>query len=263
MHSTRGLDKRFLFPLILVGIGISFLILGSILPSPYTQNPSHRFMPVHLPITLGTDYLGRELSSRLFFGFLNTLQFVSLTLLSTILVALPMGLIAARYPRIESIVDTIAGAIWSFPTLIIGLIVFVGFKGEWISIKFFLLGLFNWVPLYKAIRDNTKQLQFAEHVVCARSFGFSEFHVFAFDVFPILISTIIPIILLNLVSLFEAEFALSFLGLSYPDPIPTLGAILRQGISYLNMTMILLPTFLLMIIIFCILTIYQLEKRQY
>lgn len=263
MRSTRGLDKRFLFPLVLAGTVIGFLVLGSILPSPYAQNPSHRFMPIHLPITLGTDYLGRELSSRLFFGFLNTLQFVSITLISTMLVALPSGFMAARIPRFESIIDTLAGAIWSFPTLVIGLVVFVGFKGEWISMKFLVLGLFNWVPLYKAVRDNTKQIQIAEHVICARSFGFSELNVLVYNILPILISTIIPIILLNLVSLFEAEFVLSFLGLSYPDPIPTLGAMLRQGIAYLNMTMILLPSFLLMIVIFCILSIYQFKKRQY
>jgi ABC-type dipeptide/oligopeptide/nickel transport system permease subunit len=246
IHGLVDVRKRIFF---LLGIGLLLIGIAYTLPSPTMQNLDVRFSPVALPYSLGTDQLGRELSSRLYFGFINSAKLVTLTMFATLAISIPAGLLAARSRWAESILNIIAGAIWSIPTFIIALIVFIGFKGEWIEVKFALLGVFNWVPIFRSVRDVTKQVQEASYVMFAKAIGMTTWEVYSYEIFPNMISGVYPIILLNVVSLFEVDFILSFLGLSYSDPTPTLGGILRQGIEYLNMNMILFPSVLLSIII--------------
>lgn len=238
----------------ILGIGLLLIGIAYALPNPTTQNLDVRFSPVALPYSLGTDQLGRELSSRLYFGFLNSAKLVTLTMFTTLAISIPAGLLAARSRWAESILNIIAGAIWSIPTFIIALIVFVGFKGEWIEAKFALLGIFNWVPVFRSVRDVTKQVQEAYYVMFARAIGMTNWELYSREIFPNVMPQIYPIILLSMVSLSEVDFLLSFLGLSYSDPAPTLGGILRQGVEYLSISMILFPSILLGIIIQIIIT---------
>lgn len=215
------------------------------LPDPTAQDPFGKFRPPVLPYTLGTDQLGRDLASRLYFGFLRSVGLVSLTLAATLVVAIPAGLLAARNRLVESALDVLGGAVWSLPTLIVCLVVFISAKGEWIETKFMLLGLFNWVPIYRVLRDTTKQVRPLPFVTFARAMGMKGTGVYLTQILPNVLPGLLPAMSLNLVSLFEAEFFISFLGLSYPDPKPTLGGLLRQGVAYLNLNMILLPSLLL------------------
>jgi peptide/nickel transport system permease protein len=235
--------------ILLLGLGILLIVIAHILPDPLAQNLDIRFSTMALPYSLGTDQLGRDLSSRLYFGLIHSVGVISLTMLATLAISIPTGLLAARYQWASSMLNIIAGAIWSMPTFIIALIVFVGFKGEWIELKFALLGLFNWVPIFRSVRDITKQVQQAYYVMFAKAMGMGDRRVYLQQILPNVMPGVYPIVLLNLISLFEVEFVLSFLGLSYADPTPTLGGMLRQGIAYLNFNMIFLPSLLLCIVI--------------
>jgi ABC-type dipeptide/oligopeptide/nickel transport system permease subunit len=242
---------------LIVGVGFLLILPGLFLPDPLAQNPEARFLSIRFPFSLGTDQLGRDLAARIYFGFLRSAGLISLTLLTTLIVALPAGLMAARHRRADTPLEVIAGAIWSIPTVILGLVVFIGFKGHWIPLKFAVLGLFNWVPIFRVVRDLTKQAQTAPYVTFARAMGMKERRIYGFHMLPNVLPGVFPTILLNLISLFEAEFVLAFLGLSYPDPFPTLGGLLRQGIAYLNFPMILLPSGLMALIVLAIVSMYS------
>ncbi len=253
--------KTIRVPILLFAITLVLVLPAFWLGDPIAQNPDARFLPMHFPTTLGTDYLGRDLASRLYFGFLRSVGLVTLMMATTLLVALPAGLLAARNPWAEGLLEVIAGAIWSIPNFIIGLIVFIGLKGDLIAAKFAVLGFFNWVPIYRAVRDIAKRVQSSPYIVAARSVGLAEWAIYSRHILPNVMPAIFPTILLNLISLFEIEFVLSFLGLSYPDPIPTLGSILRQGITYLNFPMILYPSFLLGLITLSIIAMSQIINQ--
>jgi ABC-type dipeptide/oligopeptide/nickel transport system permease subunit len=228
-------------------VGLLLLSLAFILPDPLAQNLDARFSPISLPYSLGTDQLGRDLFSRLYFGAIHSVGLILLTMIMTLAISIPAGLLAAKYQWAESILNIIAGAVWSIPTFIIALIVFVGLKGEWIEVKFVILGFFNWVPIFRSVRDVTKQVQKAYYVVFSRAIGMSSPQLYTQQILPNVMPIVYPMILLNSISLVEVEFVLSFLGLSYSDPSPTLGGVLRQGIEYLNFNMMLLPSMLLCI----------------
>lgn len=252
------LGKSLKRPALILGSGcLLLLFLFVLVPDPLAQRLEASSLPARPPFFLGTDHLGRDLGARLYFGFLRSSGMVLLTLVTTLIVAIPTSLVAAKFRNADAVLEVIAAAVWSIPTVILGLIVFVGFKGEWIPLKFAVLGVFNWVPIFRVARDLTKLAQMSPYVTFSRAVGMTERRVYAFHVFPNVLPKLFPIILLSLVSLFEAEFVLGFLGLSYPDPLPTLGGLLRQGINYLNLNMILLPSGLLALLVLAIIFLHQ------
>lgn len=258
MYSILAQDKSKLRKtLFWIFIGVVLLLPINYLPDPLAQNPDMRFLPMQFPYFLGTDHLGRDLASRVYFGFGRSLGLVTITMFTTLLIAIPTGLFAAKDDWAEKFLEVIAGAIWSIPTFIVGLIVFIGLKGDLVEFKFAVLGLFNWVPIYRSVRDITKQVQPSNYVLFAKAMGMGEWELYKNQIIPNVLPLVFPIILLNLVSLFEAELVLAFLGLSYPDPTPTLGGLLRQGIDYLNTNMILLPSSLLALTTFILILQYQ------
>lgn len=237
-----------------VAVVLVYYAVPRFFPNPYTQHVEHQFLPPSPAHLLGTDQLGRDLGARAYWGLLNSAKLILLCLLVTLLLAFPLGLLAAQRRSFESVLESIAGAVYSLPTFIVALIVFVGLRGQWIALKFALLGFFNWVPIYRSVRDMTKQVQAQPYVTFARAMGFPERRVYLWHILPSVLPPVFPVIMLNLVSLLEAEFLLSFLGLSYPDPIPTLGGILRQGIAYLNFPMIIVPSTVMGVLIFVLLS---------
>jgi peptide/nickel transport system permease protein len=239
MSRIRGSAKRRLRWLVLSAAMVALPL--PFVGSPTRQDLEQKSRPPASIIDLGTDQMGRSLGARLYFGLLRSAALLSLTLCSTLVIAAPTGLTAARSPKAEVTIDIVADAVWSIPTFVIVLLVFMGIKGQWIPLKYFCLGFFNWVPVYRVIRDASKRVAATGYVRFARALGMSEARVYGSAILPNLFGAVAPTVLLGLVSLLELDFLLSFLGLSYPDPAPTLGGILRQGIDYLQLSMILLP----------------------
>jgi peptide/nickel transport system permease protein len=226
----------------------------------YAQDVALQFAGLSATHWFGTDQLGRDIFTRLLVGLSTTGELITICLAVTVAIGILVGMLAARSRWSASALEIVAGAIWSMPTFIVALVVFVGVKGEWIALKFALLGLFNWVPIYRVVRDVTKQVQTMPHVTFLRSLGAPEGRVYAFGVLANVLPATFPVVLLNVISLIEAEFLLSFLGLSYRDPAPTLGGMLRDGIAYLDLRMMLLSAGTVAIILLFVSSVYQFKR---
>lgn len=219
-----------------------WIVLAALLPDPLAIHPEQRLDPL-------TDHLGRSIPARLVHGVGHSVILVLLVLTPSLLVAIPTGFWAASSRRAAAGLDTLAGAIWSLPTLIIGLVVFATLKGQYVEVKYAALGLFNWVPVYRAVRDLTRQVRVAPYYEFGRALGLSPRHLAARVTWPNVWPEVLPVVALNIATLFEAEFVLAFLGLSYPAPTPTLGSMLRQGLDYLHPPLVLLPVAVIAIVI--------------
>lgn len=263
MLQTLEHGKRLVLLLLLASVSVVLIIhvVPRFLPNPYAQQVDQQLLTPAQNHWFGTDQLGRDVAARAYFGLLNTARLILLCVFVTLLLAFPLGFIAAQRRSLETILEGVAGAVYSLPTFIVALIVFVGLRGQDIAMKFALLGIFNWVPIYRSVRDMTKQVQTMPYVTFVRAMGFPERQVYLWHIFPGVLPPVFPVIMLNLVSLLEAEFLLSFLGLSYPDPVPTLGGILRQGIAYLDLPMILVPSTIMAVLIFFLLARFEPAPR--
>jgi len=244
MRWTRDYGKIFLALVVAATLALPALVVGD----PRRMDPARRLGPL-------TDHLGRSLPARIYYGFWISAASVALTMAGTLLVAVPLGMAAGTRPLPG--LEAVAGAVWSLPTLLVGLVVFMPAKGRWVPVKFLLLGLFNWVPVYRTVRDLTAHVAVSPHVLFARALGLPPARVFVLHVLRPVVMGAFPVILLNAVTVFEAEFVLSFLGLTYPAPVPTLGGILRQGIAYLHLPMIGGPTVLLALVVGTCVVLYR------
>jgi len=249
---------------LLIGVIALWSVLRFLQLDPYTEHLESRFLPLLTNQFIGgTDNLGRDLFARIIWGIGYSSLSISIILTTSLFIAIPLGLLSARSKFVNAIASTLAGVIWSIPTIIVGLIIFSSYKGQMIALKFLFLGMFNWVPIFRALRDITYQIQQSTFILHSRSMGYSDVQIYSKLVLPNSLIATFPTILLNIIGLLEADFILSYLGFSFPEPQPTLGSILNQGISNLNMTMILIPSFVYTLIILSIVSIYfQLNKAH-
>lgn len=226
----------------IVLIGGTLALLASLLPDPLAVHPEQRMQ-------LLTDNLGRSILSRLAHGVGNSVVLVLLILIPTLLISVPAGLWAASDRRIAAFLDTLAGAVWSLPTIIVGLVVFATLEGRYVEVKYVALGFFNWVPIYRAVRDMTREVRESSYYEFGRMLGFSSPALATYITWPNVWPEVFPVIMLNVATLFEAEFVLGFLGLSYPSPTATLGSMLHRGLEYVHPPLVLLPSLVIALLV--------------
>jgi peptide/nickel transport system permease protein len=95
------------------------------------------------------------------------------------------------------------------------------------------IGLINWVTAARVVRAETARLRELDFVRTARAFGFSRASVLIREIFPNLRSTLMALAAFSAVEVLTLETGLAFLGLSLPDPAPTWGGLLAEGLNYL------------------------------
>ena len=214
--------------------------------NPFPTPPSAR----HL---LGTDDQGRDILSRLIYGFRISLLFgLSLTLLSAFMGVL-VGAIQGYFGgRTDLLIGRLLEIWGSLPQLFILIIMSSFITPGFFSLLFILL-LFSWTSLTGVVRAEFLKTRHLDYVKAAKILGVSDWQIMKRHILPnALVATItyLPFILAGaIVSL----SALDFLGLGMPTGTPSLGDLIRQGKENLHAPWIGLTAFISMTLILSLL----------
>ena len=214
--------------------------------SPLPAPPSTR----HL---LGTDDQGRDILSRLIYGFRLSILFgLALTFLSTCIGVL-VGAIQGYFGgRTDLIIGRILEIWGSLPQLFILIIVSSLIAPGFWSLLIILL-LFSWTALTGVVRAEFLRTRNLDYVKAAKILGVSDWQIMKRHILPnALVATItyLPFILAGaIVSL----SALDFLGLGMPPGTASLGDLIRQGKENLQAPWIGLTAFLSLTLILSLL----------
>lgn len=186
---------------------------------------------VHL---LGTDELGRDLLSRIIYGFRVSLSVAALSVIISGTLGILIGVIAA-YARgpLESILMRCADITLSVPTILLAIIV-VAILGPGLANVILVLVLTRW-PRYACVAyGQTLQIASMPFVRYSSALGSSHLYTIVRHILPNIASPLIVVATLEfgLMILFEA--GLSFLGLGVQPPNPTWGSILASGRNYVT-----------------------------
>ncbi|EGO8273605.1 ABC transporter permease [Enterococcus faecalis] len=213
-------------------ITLSILFILSHLKDPYVINKSQSLQNVSWANLFGTDYLGRDLFSRVLYGAAISVTLASISLTIVVLVSLFLGSLAGI---VSGIVDTsimiVADCLVSIPSIIVAL-VFAGIFSNSIIVVLLAL-IISWSGNYiRYIRNLVLNIRKEEFILLAPLRGSKGSHT--------LIHHILPNILVELSSLFMTDLgkiilsisSLSFLGIGIQPPTPELGTILFDGKSY-------------------------------
>jgi peptide/nickel transport system permease protein len=227
---------------------------------PYVQDLAYRTVP---PVwfekgtwlhPLGTDQLGRDYLSRLFYGArISLLIGISVACISG-LIGTTMGMLAGYFGgRADMLVSFLVTTRLSMPVILVALAT-VAIVGSSLWVVILVLGLLKWDRFAVVMRSATQQVRAMEYVSAAQSAGASTFRILMTEVLPNVMPQLIVIATLEAASAILLEAALSFLGLGVQPPLPSWGLMISEAKSYMffSFWLIAIPGTALAILIFAI-----------
>jgi len=223
-----------------VGLGfIAVLIIAAILApliaghDPLTVDVDNALVPPGHGHLLGTDYLGRDLFSRLIYGLRTALMVGFGAELAALLVAIIIGL-AAGYAggRAEQLLMGFTDVMYAFPAYLFSVIL-VTVMGRSLGAVILAIGVAAWVTQARLIRAQTISLKERDYIEAARAMGASGPRIALRYILPNAIGPILVTTSFGIPGAIAAEAGLSLLGLGVQPPAPTWGTMLREGAQYL------------------------------
>ncbi len=222
-----------------IGLVAFVVIFAGLLPVPRYTAIIEGFEPraaPHLgfPELLGTDTLGRSVTSRLIYGARQSLTIGVLATALATLGGVIIGSLAGYFRgAVDAVVSVVLDAVLSIPGLLLLLaIAAVGQRNiTTIVVALAVLG----IPTFSRLaRATTLSLVDREHVVAARAMGARHHRIIIRELLPEVVLRILSYAFFFLAAVIVVEASLSFLRLGIPPPHPSWGGMVNDGRPYLQ-----------------------------
>ncbi|WP_295640040.1 ABC transporter permease [uncultured Mailhella sp.] len=182
---------------------------------------------------LGTDFLGRDILSRLLYAVrISLLVAFAGTLISCTLGTILGFLAAHRKGWTDEIVMMLVDFQASMPFVLIALAI-LAFLGNSLGLFIAVMGLNGWERFARFTRGLARSASARGYVAAVRAMGASPLRIYLRHILPNIAGVLIVQFTLNFPSTVLLESSLSFLGLGIQPPLTSLGAMLGEGRNYL------------------------------
>ncbi|WAT01846.1 ABC transporter permease [Rouxiella chamberiensis] len=183
---------------------------------------------------LGTDELGRDILSRLFWGARTSLMAGCVSVIIAIVIGVPLGLLAGYWQGwIDSMISRVIEAMLSCPFLVLA-IALGAFLGPSLGNAMIAIGL-SAMPIFARLtRAQVMNIRNEEYIEGARAIGLPDRWIIIKYVLPNVMSPIVVQATLAIASAIITEASLSFLGLGQQPPFASWGAMLNTARSFLE-----------------------------
>jgi peptide/nickel transport system permease protein len=234
----RLLRVRLAAPAIVILVGFVLMAVFAPLLSPDDPLKSdllHTFGQPSLSHPFGTDYIGRDMLSRVIYGSRVSLLVGAVSVGIAILIGVPVGLVSGYAGgALDTVLMRVVDGVMAFPTLILALSI-VAVLGSGALNVMIAIGL-TAIPYYARLaRAQTLSVKTYDYVVAARALGCSRMRILAQYILPNSLAPLIVASTLGLAGAVLAEAGLGFLGVGVTPPTPTWGSELNQGFHYLSL----------------------------
>ena len=225
-----------------VGFVISAILLfmaifaSWIAPMDYNeQNLTDALESPNATYWLGTDQLGRDLTSRIIIGAQVSLIVAFSCTAGFLLIAIFLGMGTGYIGgKLDMVVQRFVDGWMTIPTLIL-LLALVGALGTGMWQLILVLSIDRGVSTSRVLRGETLSLKQNIYVEAARSIGAGDLRIFLVHIVPNAFAPIVVMATINLGFFILAEASLSFLGFGIPPPFPTWGSMLSDsGLTYME-----------------------------
>ena len=181
----------------------------------------------------GTDYLGRDIMTRLFHGARISLLISLLSVLTNLIIGIIYGSVAGYYGgKVDMFLTHFAEVLDGLPYLVVT-ILFMLLLGSGMFSIILALTVTGWIGTARLTRAQFYRYKGREYVLSARTLGVPDWRLIFRHILP---NTIGPLITRAMIAVPGAIFSESFLayiGLGIKPPEPSIGVLLSTGQSVL------------------------------
>ena len=222
-------------------IGVAIILLWVLIAiaapiiSPYspTEMPGDRLESPSREHWLGTDHLGRDVMSRLFWGTRVVLLLAPISVLLGILMAAPLGLTSGY---VGGVVDMLimrgSDIIMSFPTLLIYILIITSI-GPSALIVVVSVAIGNIPTITRIVRSLVLDERTRDYVNAARLRGERRRYILLREILPNVSGPLIADTTIRIGYAIMAIGSLGFLGLGVPPPTPDWGGMINEGRAWI------------------------------
>lgn len=221
---------------------------------PLAINSGRALEPSSTEYLLGTDNFGRDILSRMLYGLRPTLLIASCATLLAMATGTLAGMVAGMVGRFgEQLIMRSSDVIQCFPSMLLAVMIVSFWDPNMFTLVITLTIVYipTFVRLAYASTLKVKQLEYIEAQI---SLGAGFFRVLFTGIFPNIFSSILVQMSLTFGNAILLESGLSYLGLGIVPPTPSLGKMISEAQSFLysNLTYLIYPAALLVILILSI-----------
>lgn len=201
--------------------------------SPYsmygTDLGEAREVPPNAQHWLGTDQIGRDLFTRLFYGGRISLGIALAVTVIECIIGVILGSVAGYYGGIvDGVIMRICDVFLSFPFMAICITVVAVF-GNSIPILIAVLALLSWPSVARIVRGQILSLREQEYMEACEALGISDRSRIFKHLLPNVLAYVIVYATLGMASVILTETSLSFVGLGVNMPTPTWGNLIQAA----------------------------------
>lgn len=231
-------------PLSVVGLVIVVItIIIALFPEHLAPYPDHagyyiNFKEAKRPPSLkhpfGTDEYGRDILSRVMFGFRFSMMLAAVVLTVTAPPGILLGLIAGYHEKtwIDNVIMRIADMFIAVPALVLALSI-CSILPPNVFNAMIAVSLMWWPWYTRLVYNVTVSLKNEYFVQAAEIMGASKLHIMFREILPNALGPILTKITLDVGWVILIGASLSFVGLGAQPPTPDLGTMVSDGSKYL------------------------------
>lgn len=233
-------------PWLILAPAVTFVLVGIFAPLLMTHDPAAQdysaiLQGPSLSHWFGTDYLGRDLWSRIIAGARTSLVAMVFVLVAALVIGVVIGSVAGYVGGlVETVLISLIDIALALPSLVIALALMGVFSGEnfsWMSNywKMVLALTLAWWANYARMSRAMVVAELQQpYIEAARVMGASHLWIFTRHILPHVLGLVVVYASADAGALVLAIATLSFLGLGVAPPTAEWGQMLVDGMSYIE-----------------------------
>jgi peptide/nickel transport system permease protein/oligopeptide transport system permease protein len=259
--------------LALVGLGIIivFMVIGlvqviaypltdgrGVTPYPpnqqnYDLSPEGRGSPPSASHPMGTDYMGRDILSRVLVATRISLLVGVIAVAIALTIGLVLGPVSGYYGgAVDSVIMRLADIFFAFPYILFVLLIMTVLGPGFVNV-FLAIGILSWASFARLVRGQVLSVKAMEYVEAARAQGAADLRIIFRHVLPNSMAPVYVAIAMAVGGAIVTEAALSFLGIGIQAPNASWGKMIADTLTYLwagSWWMVVFPSIALTLTVF-------------